>query len=68
MSGMIMGGCLEADERLREFEAKVRVRKRLGMDQHAWEQYELEFAEMRAREQRAERAALEAGKGKGGRA
>lgn len=57
MSGMILGGCLDADRRLREYEAKVRVRKRLGMDQTAWEQYELEFAEMRAREQRAAAAA-----------
>lgn len=57
MSGMILGGCLEADKRLREYEAKVRVRKRLGMDQMAWEQYELEWAEMRAKEQRAAAAA-----------
>ena len=64
MSGMIMGGCLEADKRLREFEAKVRVRKRLGMDQHAWEQYELEFAEMRAREEPAEKAGEVGKKGK----
>lgn len=62
MSGMILGGCLEADKRLREYEMKVRVRKRLGMDQQAWEHYEAEFAEMRAREERQERAAMEAGK------
>ena len=54
MSGMILGGCLDADRRLREYEAKVRVRKRLGMDQAAWEQYELEFQEMRRREEAAE--------------
>ena len=56
MSGMILGGCLDADRRLREYEAKVRVRKRLGMDQAAWEQYELEFQEMRRREEAAEAA------------
>jgi hypothetical protein len=52
MSGMIVGGCLEADNRLREYEAKVRVRKKLGMDQVAWEHYEKEFYEMKAREAR----------------
>lgn len=57
MSGMILGGCLEADKRLHEFEARVRVRKRLGMDQAAWEHYEQEFAEMRAKEERAIREA-----------
>jgi hypothetical protein len=50
MSGMIVGGCLEADKRLREYEARVRVRKRLGMDKAAWDQYESEFEQMRARE------------------
>ncbi len=53
MSGMILGGCLGADARLREYEAKVRVRKRLGMNQMQWEQTEMEWAEMRAREERA---------------
>ncbi|KAH8600930.1 hypothetical protein B0O99DRAFT_681788 [Bisporella sp. PMI_857] len=45
MSGMIMGACLEADHRIREYEAKVRMQKRLMRDRAVWERYEQEFAE-----------------------
>lgn len=50
MSGMIMGGCIGADAQMRQYEARMRARKRMGMDRAAWEQYESEFAEVRARE------------------
>jgi len=43
MSGMIMGACLEADHRVREFEAKVRMEKRILRDRAVWEKYEQEY-------------------------
>ena len=38
-----MGSCLEADHRIREYEAKVRMQKRIMRDRAAWEKYEQEF-------------------------
>lgn len=43
--GMIMGACLEADHRIREYEAKVRMQKRIMRDRAVWERYEKEFDE-----------------------
>lgn len=43
--GMILGGCLEADHRIREYEAKVRMQKRILRDRETWESYEKEFEE-----------------------
>jgi hypothetical protein len=43
MEGMIMGACLEADHRIREYEARVRMQKRLMRDRAVWEKYEQEF-------------------------
>ncbi|TVY93363.1 hypothetical protein LAWI1_G000552, partial [Lachnellula willkommii] len=43
MSGMIMGSCLEADHRIREYEARVRMQKRIMRDRAVWEKYEQEF-------------------------
>ncbi|PMD28412.1 hypothetical protein NA56DRAFT_640062 [Hyaloscypha hepaticicola] len=43
MSGMIMGSCLEADHRIRQYEAKLRMEKRMIRDRAVWEQYEQEF-------------------------
>lgn len=40
---MIMGSSLEADQRVREFEAKVRMQKRMLKDRAVWEKYEKEF-------------------------
>lgn len=40
---MILGACLEADHRVREYEAKVRMQKRLIRDRAVWESYEKEF-------------------------
>ncbi|KAI9052305.1 hypothetical protein LZ554_003659 [Drepanopeziza brunnea f. sp. 'monogermtubi'] len=45
MSGMILGACLEADQRVREYEAKVRMHKRMVRDRAVWESYEKEFKE-----------------------
>lgn len=41
--GMIMGSCLEADHRIREYEARVRMQKRIMRDRAVWEKYEQEF-------------------------
>ncbi|EPE34120.1 hypothetical protein GLAREA_07133 [Glarea lozoyensis ATCC 20868] len=46
MSGMIMGACLEADHRIREYEAKIRMQKRMVRDRAVWESYEREFDEV----------------------
>ncbi|KAG4419444.1 hypothetical protein IFR04_007401 [Cadophora malorum] len=43
MSGMILGACLEADHRVREYEAKVRMQRRMLRDRAVWESYEKEF-------------------------
>ncbi|KAH8821556.1 hypothetical protein F5884DRAFT_93078 [Xylogone sp. PMI_703] len=43
MSFMVLGGSLEADRRVRAYEARLRVEKRLKQDRAAWERYEQEF-------------------------
>ncbi len=40
---MILGACLEADHRVREYEAKVRMQRRMLRDRAVWESYEKEF-------------------------
>ena len=52
MSAMIMGGMLEADRRLREHEARIRVQTRLGLglDKAAWAKYEQDFSAEKALE------------------
>jgi hypothetical protein len=40
---MILGACLEADHRIRDYEAKVRMQKRMMRDRAVWEKYEAEF-------------------------
>lgn len=42
---MILGACLEADSRVREYEAKIRMQRRLMRDRAVWEDYEREYAE-----------------------
>jgi len=43
--GMIMGACLEADSRIREYEAKIRMQKRMVRDRAVWDRYEQEYGE-----------------------
>jgi len=38
-----LGSCLEADHRIRIYEAKVRMEKRMMRDRAVWEQYEQEY-------------------------
>jgi len=45
MSGMILGGCLEADHRIREFEVKMRMHKRMIRDKAVWDEYEQDYQE-----------------------
>lgn len=40
MSGMTLGGMIEADRRLREYEGVVRRRKRVERDQEVWRKWE----------------------------
>ena len=40
-----MGACLEADYRIREYEARLRMQKRLMRDRAVWEKYQQEFDE-----------------------
>jgi hypothetical protein len=42
-AGMLLGACLEADHRIRDYEAKVRMQKRMMRDRAVWEKYEAEF-------------------------
>ncbi|KAK1778984.1 hypothetical protein QBC45DRAFT_144448 [Copromyces sp. CBS 386.78] len=39
-SGMILGSMLEADHRIREYEAAMRMRRRIAADQARWRQFE----------------------------
>ena len=45
MSGMILGGWTEADRRMREYEAKARLQRRMRIDRATWEKFEEEFQE-----------------------
>ncbi|KAH8882842.1 hypothetical protein GQ53DRAFT_617749, partial [Thozetella sp. PMI_491] len=43
MSGMILGSWIEADLRLRQYEAKIRTQRRLMRDRAMWQTYEKEY-------------------------
>ena len=45
MSGMVLGGMIEADWRLRQYEQRVRMQKRILREQARWDQYEQEVIE-----------------------
>jgi hypothetical protein len=45
MSGMILGGSIEADHRIRDYEVNMRLRRRLRLDKEAWERYEKAYEE-----------------------
>lgn len=45
MSGMILGGMLEADKRMINYQHQVRYQKRLTRDMEVWRQYEESFEE-----------------------
>jgi hypothetical protein len=43
MSGMIIGSAVEADQRLRLFEAQVRAKRRMVRDQALWRSFHEEY-------------------------
>ncbi|KAL2136801.1 hypothetical protein VTI74DRAFT_1453 [Chaetomium olivicolor] len=43
MSGMVLGSMLEADHRLRQYEARMRVQRRLAREQAYWQTFEREY-------------------------
>ncbi|KAF4119652.1 hypothetical protein GMORB2_4561, partial [Geosmithia morbida] len=42
MSGMVFGGMIHADAQLREYEARMRMQRRLIREKAKWERYEEE--------------------------
>jgi len=54
MSGMILGGMLEADKRMIRYQHQVRYQKRLARDMAVWRQYEESYEEREARGERME--------------
>jgi len=45
MSGMTIGGCLEADRRVREYEKSYRHRRKAMRDAEVWRRYEQQYAQ-----------------------
>ncbi|KAG9255381.1 uncharacterized protein F5Z01DRAFT_51268 [Emericellopsis atlantica] len=43
MSGMVLGSMIDADSKLREYEAKMRMQRRVLRDRARWQQYEEEL-------------------------
>jgi hypothetical protein len=50
MSGMVLGGSIDADRRIREYEAKIRVERRMRLDRAMRERYEKQFEETPAKQ------------------
>lgn len=45
MSGMILGGMLEADKRMVNYQHRVRYQKKIARDMEIWRRYEDAFEE-----------------------
>lgn len=43
MSGMVLGSMIEADYSIRQYEARVRMQRRLERDRAAWQKFEEEY-------------------------
>ncbi|KAJ4306305.1 hypothetical protein N0V88_001105 [Collariella sp. IMI 366227] len=43
MSGMVLGSMLEADSRLRAYEARMRAQRRIAKEQAYWQKFESEY-------------------------
>ena len=43
MSGMVLGGMLEADWRLREYEHRMRMQRKWATERAKWQRYEEEY-------------------------
>lgn len=46
MSGMIVGSMIEADYRMRQYEQRVRMQRRMARDRAVWADYEKELMEI----------------------
>ncbi|KAI0002317.1 hypothetical protein F4779DRAFT_604098 [Xylariaceae sp. FL0662B] len=46
MSGMIVGGMIEADHRMRQYEQRVRMQRRIAHSRAMWADYEKELTEV----------------------
>lgn len=44
MSGMVLGGMIDADSRLRQYEQRMRMQRRWMREKAKWEQYEEEIS------------------------
>lgn len=44
MCGMVFGSMIEADHRLRQYEAQVRLQRRIARDRAKWQRYEEELS------------------------
>lgn len=44
MSGMVFGGMIDADHRLREYEQKMRIQRRWMKERAKWQRYEEEIS------------------------
>lgn len=44
MSGMIMGGMIEADHRLRQYEEQIKLQQKMMRQREKWQRYGEEFA------------------------
>lgn len=47
MSGMVFGGMIDADGRLRAYEQRVRMQRRVMRERAKWERYEEEITSNR---------------------
>lgn len=63
MSGMTIGSMIEADRRLREYEATVRRNKKLARDAAVWDRYEGLYEEKVASPGKGEKGMGREGKG-----
>lgn len=43
MSGMLAGAMIEADHGMRQYEARIRMQRRLARDRAVWQQFEEEY-------------------------
>lgn len=43
MSGMLVGGFIEGDNRMRDYEVKLRMQRRLQRERLAWQEFERQY-------------------------
>ncbi|KUI71038.1 hypothetical protein VM1G_07203 [Cytospora mali] len=43
MSGMVVGSMIEADHRMRQYEAHIRMQRRIARDRALWQKFEEEY-------------------------